>query len=450
MRTGFRSQAMIFWKDGTKVELAANSSYRIEKDDADTSVGMKLFSGKLKATVNKMLGRKFEVSTPNAVCAVRGTVFEVEVRSNFTNVSLYQGQLAVSDQQGNQRLLEQGYSMGVGANGLGAPRGINQNAPRDTGAINNLKREVGLNMSKEAVLSAAAEEIKVAEYQQGKVMVDVSGARVRLEQYIMRPADNQFKLVTLNERNDRLDYFYYLGSFNKTLPADMSIALGQMTGCAGSACEYFMTGYETGRSNTIDSVHELASGGHMVDVNNNSDSADDVASYFDSNMNAYLPLGSGDSFYKTFYDNYAIKYNDVTFLNWAPVSGSNVQSYLVGDASGINYRYIQNDGTLGAFNTGSPGVNSDKNPDGDLIHEKIKLTYGTGKYWEQYDNYLVNDKGKIATLSDFEGFRPGTAAGNQTMLQWNFEQVITCNLFEGRKIDLVIEPKTLIQSGLLK
>jgi len=115
----------------------------------------------------------------------------------------------------------------------------------------------------------------------------------------------------------------------------------------------------------------------------------------------------------------------------------------------VNKYYITDSGALGAANAGSPVLNSDLTPDGDLMHDKIKLTYGTGQYWEQYDNYMVDDRGRVATLSDFENMRSGNNY-TETMLRWNFEQVITSSVFEGRKIDLVLEPKTLIQSGLLK
>ncbi len=451
VRTGFRSKARISWADGSSVELGANSSYQLQKDDPATGLSMNLLGGKLKAAVAKLAGRRFEVGTTNAVCAVRGTEFEISVQNNNTNVLLHEGSLAVSDNYGNQRLLEPGYSVDVGANGIGEMQNpVQRSQQRLDNLRDNLRREVGLNMSKEAVLSAAADEIRVAEYQQGKVMMDVSGQRVRLEQYIMRPADNQFKLVSLNERADRFDYYYYLGTFNSALPADLSVALRQMGGCVGSACQYSMTGYEVGRSNTIDTILESATGGHMVNVNTNADLTDDITSYFDTSLNTFVKLNPGDAFYKTFYDNYSIKYNDTTFLMWSPVSGAGtVSSYLTGTANGVNKYYITDSGALGAANAGSPVLNSDLTPDGDLMHDKIKLTYGTGQYWEQYDNYMVDDRGRVATLSDFENMRSGNNY-TETMLRWNFEQVITSSVFEGRKIDLVLEPKTLIQSGLLK
>lgn len=87
-------------------------------------------------------------------------------------------------------------------------------------------------MSKEMVMAAAANEIRTAEYQEGKSLTDVNGNRVHLEEYIIRnptdalavgKEDQAFKLVVFNEREDRFDYFYYLGIFNKSLPTDLSV-----------------------------------------------------------------------------------------------------------------------------------------------------------------------------------------------------------------------------------
>ena len=36
------------------------------------------------------------------------------------------------------------------------------------------------------------------------------------------------------------------------------------------------------------------------------------------------------------------------------------------------------------------------------------------------------------------------------LLKWNYEQTVEATEFQGRKIDLVVEPKILIKSGLIK
>ena len=203
---------------------------------------------------------------------------------------------------------------------------------------------------------------------------------------------------------------------------------------------------------------ERAWDGHQVDVNNNTVTnvtSDDVTSYFDSSLNQYV--GVSGSYWKTLFDNYYLKYNGVAFSTWEPNTGitpyngtlgTGVQAYFKDDGTQKDalHKYIGDNGALG---TTLPDQNSDRSPDGTVLHDKIRLTYGTGAYWEQYDNYIVDDEGRVASRSDFDGNLTGVSY-RETLLKWNFEQVVTCSLFGGRKIDLVIEPKTLIQSGIIR
>ncbi|MFH1619100.1 MAG: FecR family protein [bacterium] len=457
LKTGWRGKVRMYLDDGSRVELGPSSSFSIDADGGGkTDTVMKLAVGWMKAWVRKLAKRKFDVRTPTAVCSVRGTEFAVGVEGGKTSIDLLSGLLAVADNKGNETLLKDGQHVSVDEAGIGQVQSLESaRATQKEESHAQLKNEVSLNMTKEQVMAAASEEMKLSEYQQGKSMIDVFGKRVRLEQYIMRPAADQFKLVVLNDRLDRFDYFFYKGTFNTALPTDLSVALGQLGGCAGAACDYFLTGYETGRSNLTDTVQELASDGHLVDINNNAVTNDDITSYFDSSLNKYISVTG--SYWKTLFDNYSIKYNGIAFNTWEPNIGvtpydgnigTGIQAYFNNDGTELDalHKYIGDDGTLG---TTIPGQNSDRNPDGDVLHDKIKLTYGSGDYWEQYDNYIVNDEGEVAVISDFAGDRTGTSY-KETLLKWNFEQAVTCSLFGGRKIDLVIEPKTLIQSGLIR
>jgi len=455
IKTNWRGKLRMYMEDGSRVDMGSSSSVTLDADGAATTTTLKLGMGWLKAWVKKAQ-RKFEVRTPSAVCAVRGTEFEVETDGRKTSVDLVTGLLAVSDNAGNESLLNAGQHVNVDERGIGSVQSIEEGRTqrREENQV-GLKNEVALDMTKEQVMAAASEEMKLAEYQQGKSMIDVFGERVRLEQYIVRPRDNQFKLVVLNDRSGRFDYFFYKGTFNTSLPTDLSVALGQLGGCTGAPCQYYLTSYETARSNLTDRVEELASGGHQVNVNANAVANDDVSSYFDSSLNGYV--GVSGAYWKTLFDNYYIKYNGVTFNTWEPNTGvtayngtlgTGIQAYFKDDGTERDalHKYI---GDNGALDTVLPGQNADRSPDGTVLHDKIRLTYGAGSYWEQYDNYIVNDEGQVASLGDFDGNRTGISY-KETLLKWNFEQVVTCSLFGGRKIDLVIEPKTLIQSGLIR
>ncbi len=54
----------------------------------------------------------------------------------------------------------------------------------------------------------------------GKTLKDMHGNRVRMEEYILRPAANQVQFLNLTMRDQRLDYIKYTATFNDILPRD--------------------------------------------------------------------------------------------------------------------------------------------------------------------------------------------------------------------------------------
>lgn len=441
VRTGLRASATIMFDDGSKVELGGNAAFTLEEAGSGRSL-MNITIGKLKAFVTKLGSRKFQVRTPTAVCSVRGTEFGVEVMSGGrTVVDLYKGLLGVEDKRGQQILLHPNERLQVDLSGMGQPSVTPTGAQIQQSNFHNvMRREMSLDMSKEEVQAAAAREIKLAEFQQGKVLMDVFGQRVRLEEYIIRPSANQFKLVVLNERASRFDYFYYLGTFNTTLPSDLSVALRQLSGSVDTAPTYWLTSFETGRSNTKDSMVEVAQGGHPVDVNNNADATDDVAFFYNGAKDKYESV-AGRSVFQTLYDKYGFYVNGSLKYGW---TGNNIQQYSDTVAAS------NNDPITGAALAQALPARSVSTtfPNSDQIHQVIYESYSDGTYIK-WDNYIINDDGKIATISDFQGPTSGVSY-KEKLLNFNYEQVVTASEFGTRKIDLVVEPKILIQSGLIQ
>jgi len=304
VRTGGGASALLSLGDESRVSLGQDTSLTVE-EVSDSRHSLKLHLGVLKAYVAHVARRRFEVRTPAAVASVRGTEFQVTVLSGGrTRLELYRGILGVEDNRGNHVLLRPNESLSVDRRGMAAPQHLpTQREARRGETRSAAQRELGLDMSREEVLAAAAREIRLAEYQQGKALIDVSGRRVRVEEYVMRPRPDQFKFVVLNKREGRLDYFYYLGTFNQALPTDMSAALRQMGGRADAAPEYFLTAFETGRSNTRDSMLEKAEGGHLVDVNHNVGGADDDGALFDPVTDRFEDV-TGRAVFTTLYDRY--------------------------------------------------------------------------------------------------------------------------------------------------
>jgi len=444
VRTALRAQATLLFQDGSRVELAANSSFIVDQATSRRST-LNLTFGALKAWVQHLGSRRFEVRTPTAVCSVRGTEFGVQVLpGGRTVVDLYKGLLGVEDRRGQQVLLHPNERVQVDLRGMGTPGALpNERAELRSRFHTIMQREMALTMSKEQVMAAAVNEIKTAEFQQGKSLIDVFGKRVRLEEYIVRPQPDQFKLVVLNSRADRFDYFYYLGTFNTTLPSDLTVALRQINGTVGTAPTYWLTAFQTGRSNTQDSVVEMANGGHPVDINNNGVASDAVTQWFDPSQNKYVDV-TGKSVYMTLFDNYGLYVNGGLKYGW---TGSNITSYA--STAGQITLASTNDPITGAALAQSLPARSVSTtfPDSSQIHQIIYESYSDGTF-TQWDNYIIDDQGKIATTADFAA-TAGTTY-DQTLLKFNYEQVVTASEFQGRKIDLVVEPKILIQSGLIQ
>jgi len=455
LKTATGARATVTFDDASRVELSPGSTFTLQELSPQASA-VKLSVGSLRAWISKSLNRRFQVRTPTAVCAVRGTEFQVDVApQGETRVQMFGGLLAVADNKGNEVLIRDTQRVDVTAQGLGrvseSPQGTDRRGPESAREI--AKREVGLEMSKEEVQAAAALEQKNAVYQEGKALIDVNGKRVRVEEYIVRPAADQFKLVVLNERSDRFDYFFYHGTFNRSLPDDMSTALRQVSGCIGAPCDYFLTAYDTGRSNTLDKVVETATGGHQVDVNNNGYASDAVTAAFDPVTDHWVPInvsnpggGGNDKFYQTLFNTYSIKFNDVEHQSWSPTPAG-----LAASADGITNTSVTqvsyNDTTTVQYEPSCSPPNCTYTEEG-VLHQVVYAENAGGTIWEKYDNYIISDEGKVAALSDFAGITSGSAY-KTSLLNWNYQQIVTASEFGGRKIDLVVEPKIFIKSGLI-
>ncbi|RLD14345.1 MAG: hypothetical protein DRI22_03350, partial [Caldiserica bacterium] len=107
----YDGNATIFLIDGSKIFIKENSILNLR-----TITGGKrefdLFIGKVRAKVKELLpGAKFIIYTPQAVCSVRGTDFEVEVfEDEKTKVKVYDGIVGVMDSEklGKEVLVKKG------------------------------------------------------------------------------------------------------------------------------------------------------------------------------------------------------------------------------------------------------------------------------------------------------------------------------------------------------
>lgn len=417
--TGFNGEVRIKYPNETIVELGANSKVTIERCGEENLSNLTV--GVLRALVKKLKVReKFEIKTPTAVCSVRGTEFLVEVSADLmTRVSVFSGNVAARNVAGlgEEILLHPQERIEIQQNlPPGLPQKIegrlnSQKSIQTAQTKEEVKKEVALNMSREEVQTAAAQELKLAEYQEGKSVIDAFGKRVRLEEYVMRPQPDQFKLVVLNTREDRFDYFYWLASFNDILPTDLRVATRNMWGKLGAdKPKYYLTGNEQVFSNTLDSIKSKYTDGALW--RNYDDSGwvtkFDKFEYLINGKEKIAYLRNGRSNWT------ADGYDDVM---WSLLG---VQKTPADMTSWVQY----------------------SRPDGaDIYHESFRGDFPNNGGWLTEDYYWINDAGKIATTKDFVSMRD--------LSKWNQEVVFEASEFQGRKIDLIISPKVYLESQII-
>ncbi len=482
IRTGKRSVARVKLGDGSKVLLLQNSQAEIEKLSSVQKT-IKLLRGRVRAIVAKIKGgNNFHINTPVGVASVRGTDFEVEVSEDGQSmlVEVNEGQVGVAKlgELSNEVVLNPGDHIKFGIEGeIGDPI-RSGSIPMNN---DDFRSEIQNTNAKQTILAMAAEESRQADYQVGKSLIDAYGHRVRVEEYIMRPAADQFKLVVLNERPNRFDYFTYKGTFNTSLPDDLSIALREVNGKLGTAPTYFLKEYQTEMSNTIDKIGDSASGGHLVKITISPDDdskyrlidSDDATHYrdvdiatllsdgsykiynpirdtfsvvsaadkddaikmgiLDSVSGDYRNFASDDTFWRTRFNTYSSFVNTTAKMSWAPKSS--VTNTLAVD--------------LDANFTNSPLTTTSEFPLGTTnLQNKLSLYYQDGSQ-TTYTNTIIDDEGNVAPTSAFDG-KSSSAAYKEELEKWNYEQRVTSTEMGSRYIDIVVDPKIGTKSGLIQ
>lgn len=442
LRTKRASTVQIYMDDGSKIQLAPKSAFKLRTENKKkASVG--LFFGRVRSWVKKF-SKKFEVRTPSAVCAVRGTDFIVSAdNEGNSRVEVYSGSVLTGNASGKTVLVKKGEFASVSISGGMSKPEKNATPPASmNSAVGDAKllakKEIYSEISKDSVMKRAQQEIQSAEYKNRKVAIDAFGNRVRMEEYIIRPQADQFKYVVLNSREDRFDFGKILFTFNQTLPDDLSLATKTMIHASGAtAPSWYLTDMNSVMSNTLDKVTEDASEGHLV--------ADNVAApsewnVFFTNYDVYAagPAEANDNGGK---GKRLYGYSDVNYNNKVDTGEL---TFLINDTPVS----ISNDGTQYLDGGGNIIATIEKsNPLGDDVFNDItKNTYSDGT-WIQAEDYVIFDDGKIASSGDF-ATRLGESKDSITD-KLNFERVYTSSLFEGRKIDLEYSAKLLKDAGLL-
>jgi uncharacterized protein YlzI (FlbEa/FlbD family) len=388
IKTDEKSKVELLLFDGTKIVVSEKTEIVLSKVTPQEKV-IQQKTGKARFKVSKLQeGAKFETITPTAIMSVRGTEFSVFVKEDLsTEVKVFEGIVNVKTLAGESIDLSVNEKIEILPN-LPLPeiKKFEKHDLEETKSIikeemkDILAPEVQMDMTKEQVQRAAAEELKLAEYQQGKSLIDVWGNRVRIEEYIVRKnlQPNQFKMVVLNERENRFDYFIWLATFNKELPTDLTLATKWLSWKGGATLpEYYLKESYSGASNTIDKV-EWRLTGDVVKENSLYEYQQNLVSY---------------------------KINNNEKINLIP--DTMTVSYPKGNKfSAYTYSIVFKDNT-----------------------------------WAKESYYWIDNNGVVPSKKDFV---------SNGLLNYNQELVFEASEFEGRIIDLVVEPKIFVDAGIIK
>ncbi len=283
VRVGPGSNAFLQFRDGSQTTVDQRARFSIEEDKPD-AITVNLTLGKVWCAVSKLAGRRFLVRTPTAVAAVRGTEFTVESFGDKKSaVEVFGGLVSVRGSLGDEALV--GASQRVesmagrlapvqrfearpdprmppakgpaGPAGPAAPGERKAGPPPPPGGPgapgdrqgdkgkpqfgfnpdqlkNFVAREAGQFENQNQRESSAAFEQRNELYQAGKSLIDAFGRRVRVEEFITRPAPDAFKFVSVSLRDGRTDLASVEVKANAPLPANLG-SVGSLFGAQTGA-----------------------------------------------------------------------------------------------------------------------------------------------------------------------------------------------------------------------
>ncbi|MCX8074304.1 MAG: hypothetical protein N2749_01795, partial [Clostridia bacterium] len=332
------------------------------------------------------------------------------------------GSVNVSDLKNKSFLLNKGNSIEVRNDGISYPMPLKNLPPNLDSSIQDRKlialKEIYSEISKEEVIKRAQMEIQSAEYQTRKTAIDAYGYRVRMEEYIIRPNDNQFKYVVLNSRENRFDFGKILFTFNTTLPKDLSQVTSNMMEYYGKLPpSIYLTDINSVISNTIDKVVEDGSGGKMIPDN-------------PSNPTKWTHFFSNYSFYAAG-KNEANENGGRGRLLWSFNDINNNGKY---ESHEFSYLGGQKPTSYTSYPYGE-----------DVFYSVSHNNYIDGS-WIKATDFVIFDDGKIATTSDFK-LKPNEDKSS-FLDKLNFERVYESSMFSD-KIDLIFSAKLLKDIGII-
>lgn len=463
VRTSASSTAELRFSDGSRIQLAPGTSFRIEKTDAKEA-SFSLGMGKIRAAFAGMFSSRVRIRTPTAVAAVRGTVFEMGTDEKGSAITMAEGVLEVTDNKGKEAVLTSEETVRIGSDGMEKPRLL---ALSDPGALQAVRPyAVHQEMARDATRSMLEDlrnrELKANEAQLGKDVIDAFGRRVRLEEYLLRPSVNSFEVLFLSHRSDRFDWGHFVQTFNSAIPNDLSLVPGIVAGgfLAATQPSNWLTSFEFYATNTVDGLKEVMTLGDPIQI--------DFAGYnggvqklrwypesidFTQTLTGPgVPGGERVQFQQ--HQDYGLL--NPSLFTWTqrvqPTAGVNT---AIGDPSTLMVAVILNPASA---NLGDPqsapnggdavvsGLYALTNtvgslPSGDTKADLRQITTYPDASTVQVEKFLVSNDGQILDFSN-----PNSDIFNKEGT-YNLEINVKSSLFQGRDIDVMIAPEILRQKN---
>jgi hypothetical protein len=266
VRTGADGGAVLLMPNKTKVWMKEGSSLELEQRQTLAS-RLALVFGRIKVRVPHLMRKeKFEVRTPAAVCAVRGTEFtmgtneegKMELQVLFGEVKL---KFVVPPEKGASEFsIPQGQGLSLEEKGK-PTKPVLLTAAKEREAMENwnpgLKQEergkelrqkendraqvkefARISNNTDNEVKSFVNVVKESDLEAGRTLTDVHGNLVRVDQRMMRPAADEIQFFNLVKRPtyanytaategfaynggavpNRLDYMQMTMNFNKDLP----------------------------------------------------------------------------------------------------------------------------------------------------------------------------------------------------------------------------------------
>lgn len=167
LMAGRRGWAVIDLPDGTQLRIDRKARVKITAHNRE-KVEFHLTSGRLRAWVKKLVKQRFSVKTPNSVCSVRGTQFQVEVTRKGTAIyDLFEGKIHIAHASGEEIVLEPGQRVLTTVSRLGKPRAIPSKVKmRRLPKVDMSGKELRPELPTEGVDEKSVDEMTAPKYKQ--------------------------------------------------------------------------------------------------------------------------------------------------------------------------------------------------------------------------------------------------------------------------------------------